>query len=139
VDYCPTVIDTGTSIIVGPSYLVDPLIKAVGTVNKDCSNIKSLPTLAFTFNPPLAQRRAGLGTTLPLTPDYYVLRVETKRGVECVLGIEAADAVAPFLILGDPFLRAYYSVYDAAHFQISFAPAVQPTPHAIIRATKEDE
>lgn len=103
--YCPTVIDTGTSIIIGPSYMVQPLIKAVGPVYKNCSNVNSLPTLAFTFNPPDASAASG-ATTLPLLPSQYVLQYEGKHGLECVLGIEVADLVAPFIILGDPFLRA---------------------------------
>lgn len=117
--YCPFVIDTGTSIIVGPPYVLDPLIAAIGTVKSDCSNINSLPTIAFNMG--------GItgGAVLPIGPEYYVIKEETAPGVfECELGIESTLAVAPLTILGDVFLRAYYTVFDVANQRVGFSPAI---------------
>jgi hypothetical protein len=117
-DYCLTVIDTGTSIIVGPPYDIDPLLKAIGNVNADCSNLASLPTIAFELG----------GVKLPLSPQFYVLKEEDSSGnTQCVLGIEAMLAASPLWILGDPFLRAYYTVFDKGTFppRVGFATAVQ--------------
>ena len=117
-EYCPMVIDTGTSILVFPPYIGDPLLKAIGTVQPDCSNVHTLPTIAFSLG--------GIsgGAVLNLTADYYVLRLPAASGaVTCVLGIETSWLVAPLSILGDPFLRAYYSVYDRANNRVGFAPA----------------
>jgi len=117
--YCPAVIDTGTSIIVGPPYILDPLIKAIGPVKSDCSNLKTLPTIAFNMGGVTG------GAMLPLEPMYYVLKVETSPGVfECELGIESTLAVAPLLILGDTFLRRYYTVFDRKNNQVGFSPAI---------------
>jgi hypothetical protein len=118
-DYCPTVIDTGTSIIVGTPLYLDPIIKMIGKVESDCSNVASLPTIAFTLG--------GItgGAVLPLTSEYYVVKVETAPGVfECQLGIESSWEIAPLMILGDVFLRAYYSVYDRTNNRVGFAPAL---------------
>jgi len=114
-DYCLTVIDTGTSIIIGPPYETNQLISAIGPVNADCSNLKSLPTISFNIG----------GVDLPLTPDYYVLQVQGSSGMECILGIEASWEITPLFILGDPFLRAYYSVFDRDTNRVGFAKAVQ--------------
>jgi hypothetical protein len=76
------VIDTGTSIIVGPPYILDPVIKAIGPVKSDCSNLNSLPTIAFNLGGVTG------GAVLPLEPTYYVLKEETSPGVfECELGM----------------------------------------------------
>jgi len=112
-DYCPTVIDTGTSIIIAPPYAIDSLISSIGTVNEDCSNLNQLPTIAF-----------DLGVKLSLGPEYYVIRSQNQDGTySCFLGIESSWEITPFFILGDPFLRAYYSVYDSDNFRVGFAKA----------------
>merc|ERR1719263_1203429 len=38
------VIDSGTSLLVGPKAIVDPMIEGI-TVKKDCSNLDDLPSL----------------------------------------------------------------------------------------------
>jgi len=42
-------IDSGTSLIVGPAELIDPLIEGI-TVNQDCSGKESLPNITFTLD-----------------------------------------------------------------------------------------
>lgn len=62
------VIDSGTSLLVGPKDIVDPLIKGI-RVKKDCSNIDSLPTMTFTID----------GTDYELDAKDYVLQI-TQAG-----------------------------------------------------------
>jgi hypothetical protein len=59
------VIDSGTSVIVGPKTIIDPLIAGI-TVNDDCSGVESLPNLTWTID----------GIDYVLTPNDYVLSVE---------------------------------------------------------------
>jgi len=113
-DLCPTVIDTGTSIIVGPPYDMDPVLAATGNVSADCSNLDQMPTISFSLG----------GQVFDLPPEIYVIKVQTTSGVECVLGLESSWEIAPLWILGDPFLRAYYSVYDRSKNRVGFAKAV---------------
>ena len=42
-------IDSGTSVIVGPKTLVEPLIVNI-TVNDDCSGVDELPNLTWTID-----------------------------------------------------------------------------------------
>jgi len=112
--YCPLVVDTGTSIIVGPPPDINPVIAAIGHVAPDCSNINSLPTISFEI----------AGTKFDLTPQIYVIKVVTTGGTQCVLGIEGSWETIPLWILGDPFLRAYYTVFDRANNQVGFAKAI---------------
>jgi len=111
---CYMVVDTGTSVIAGPTKPVNALIAKIGTVEQDCSNLDKLPTITFTMN----------GQDFDLEPEFYVLKGADGNGkVQCQLGIEAINAGAPIWILGDPFLRKYYTVWDAEQKRVGFALA----------------
>jgi len=51
-------IDSGTSLIVGPTSMLGDIVKKLD-VKSDCSNLKDLPTLHFTI----------AGDDFPLTPE----------------------------------------------------------------------
>jgi cathepsin D len=115
---CEMVVDTGTSVLAGPPSAANALIAKVGNVSSDCSNVASLPTLSITFD----------GKDFDLGPDFYVIRAKDDSGKEqCQLGIEGVNAGVPIWILGDPFLRKYYTVWDAEQKRVGFATAKQPT------------
>jgi len=114
--------DTGTSLLAipkasltsllatFPSGVVTPLIKGEYTVQ--CSRSSELPDLSFTIG----------GQAFTLAPADYVLSVEG----ECLLGIMGIDVPAPrgpLWILGDVFLRKYYTIFDYGNAQIGFATA----------------
>lgn len=56
------VIDSGTSLLVGPKELIDPLIEGI-TVPKTCRGIDNLPEITISID----------GTAYPLSPKDYVL------------------------------------------------------------------
>jgi len=113
---CPLIVDTGTSVITGPPGYVEPLLKAIGSVNPDCSNINQLPTIAFTLS----------GIDMTLEPSFYVINGPDDTGKNvCQIGIESLDPGAPLWILGDPFLRKYFTIFDRGNNQVGFALAVQ--------------
>lgn len=115
---CDMVVDTGTSILAGPVKPANAMIAQIGNVSADCSNVASLPTIAFKFG----------AEDFELGPDFYVIRAKNEKGVdECVLGIEGMNAGVPIWILGDPFLRKYYTVWDGEQKRVGFATAKQPS------------
>jgi cathepsin D len=117
---CYMVVDTGTSVIVGPPSQMDSLIKQVGEVSKDCSNVKSLPTVTINMG----------GKDFDLGPEFYVLRAKDDKSgqEECQLGLQGMNAGAPLWILGDPFLRKYYTVWDGEQQRVGFAVAKAQAP-----------
>merc|ERR1712192_253608 len=120
---CQLVVDTGTSVIAAPGSSANALIAKIGKVNDDCSNAKDLPVITFSIN----------GKDFDLGPDFYVIRQAAGPGgkVECALGIQALQGV-PMWILGDPFLRKYYTVWDGDNNKVGFALAKQPSEEIIV-------
>jgi cathepsin D len=115
--HCQLIVDTGTSILTGPGDKINPIMKKIGNVSADCSNIASLPTIEFVIS----------GKTYSLEPEFYVLKVADDSGaIECQLGMQALDQLGLW-ILGDPFLRKYYTVFDRSVDppQVGFALANQ--------------
>lgn len=117
------VIDTGTSLIAGPPNVVNPIIAQINA-SSDCSNVGSLPTIAFTF-----ALDGGLTRDFELTPEQYTVRTPNPNGAPdtCICGLFAFDAgegLLPLWILGDPFLRAYFAVFDRGNNTLSFAPSI---------------
>merc|ERR1711933_331815 len=114
--------DTGTSLLAVPTTVftslltkfpagaVKPLVHGEYTV--DCSKISTLPTISFSIG----------GKEFALEGSDYVLNVQGQ----CLLGFLGLDVPAPrgpLWILGDVFLRKYYTVFDYGNAQIGFATA----------------
>jgi cathepsin D len=120
---CEMVVDTGTSILAGPPTGVNKLIAQIGNVSSDCSNVASLPTITFEIG----------GKDFDLGPDFYVIKAAAENGAEqCQLGLQAVNVGVPIWILGDPFLRKYYTVWDADNHQVGFALAKQPAEAVVV-------
>lgn len=98
------IVDTGTSYIVGPKDHVLEILKVLN-IAKDCSNINSLPNLVFTMD----------GKNFTITPNHYLI----KDGSTCTVGIDVDDRI-PFWILGNTFMRAFYTVFDVGNMRVGF-------------------
>lgn len=104
---CRVAIDTGTSLITGPSASIAAL-EALIPIAEDCSNVDSLPSVVFALD--------GRSYTVP--PQDYVVFFTEEEQTSCVLGFRALDIKpprGPIWILGDVFLRKYLSVFDKEH------------------------
>ena len=108
------VIDSGTSLLVGPKEIVDPLIEGI-TVSPKCDGLDSLPELSFTID----------ATTYTLAPTDYVLQVSQAGVTECLLGIQSMAFPEGFnyFILGDVFMRKYPSYFNLNDNTVSFQVA----------------
>jgi len=108
---CQVAVDTGTSLLAGPSEVVSTLVEKL-QVADDCSNIQSLPDLGFIVGDHI----------LNLKAEDYVAQHSTG----CSLGLMSLDIPppkGPLFIFGDPFLRKYYTVYDRQNMRVGFALA----------------
>jgi hypothetical protein len=108
------VIDSGTSLLVGPKAIVDPLIEGI-RVSKTCIGIKLLPDMTFTID----------GTPYVLTPEDYVLKITQDGVTECLLGVQSMEFPEGFnyFIMGDVFMRKYPSYFNMNDNTVSFMVA----------------
>jgi len=112
------IVDSGTSILTGPSEAVKEIAAKLGAKEiiegeymLKCS-YDTLPNLDFTID----------GNVYSLTPTDYLI----PDGDLCLLGLMALDIPAPtgpLWILGDVFMRKYYTVWDVTNKKIGFALA----------------
>jgi hypothetical protein len=102
---CNGIVDTGTSLLVGPYAGITAILNALN-VASDCSNYDSLPTLTITLQ----------GVQLGLSPAIYVERA----GGQCAPLIQGALGT-PMYILGDTVIRGYYLEFDRGNNRVGFA------------------
>jgi len=102
---CKGIVDTGTSVIVGPTGQINLILNALN-VKSDCSNYNSLPSLTVTLS--------GHSFTIP--PKIYVL----KSGSQCAPLIQG-ELGTTLWILGDTFIRGFYTVFNRGTNQVGFA------------------
>lgn len=108
---CQVAVDTGTSLLAGPSTIVDTLVEKL-QVADDCSNLNKLPDVGFIVEDHILNLKAE---------DYIA---QSLGG--CSLGLMALDIPppkGPLFIFGDPFLRKYYTVYDREGLRVGFSVA----------------
>jgi len=108
---CQVAVDTGTSMLAGPTELVDKLSSMVNA-KEDCSNFEQLPNIGFQIG----------GAVLNLRPDDYM----DKSSSGCSFSLMALDVPppkGPVFIFGDPFLRRFVTIYDRTKPAVGFAVA----------------
>lgn len=113
------ILDTGTSLNVLPSALAELLNKEMGAekgyngqYTVDCKKRDTLPDVTFNL--------AGSNYSLPATD--YILEVSGSC-ISTFMGMDIPEPAGPLGILGDAFLRRYYSVYDLGKNAVGLARA----------------
>lgn len=112
-------IDTGTSLITLPSSLAEIINAKIGATKSwsgqyqvECDTRDNLPDLTLTLG----------GYNFTLTAYDYTLEVSGS----CISAFTPMDFPAPIgdlAIIGDAFLRRYYSVYDLKKNAVGLAPS----------------
>lgn len=114
------IIDTGTSLLAGPKAEVKALAAKVGATaiangaeyTLSCDKLASLPNIEFKI----------AGKTYTLTPQQYTINVQGQC-LFAFTGLDVPGPVGPLWILGDVFIRAYYTVFDVTNQRIGLATA----------------
>jgi len=110
---CQVAVDTGTSLLAGPSEVVEGL-SAQLQVQEDCSNFDSLPLLGFTIG----------DKVLNLKPEDYIDRdTDAKSCTLALMTLDVPPPKGPLFIFGDPFLRRFLTIYDRDGPRVGFAVA----------------
>lgn len=105
---CKTVVDTGTSLLTGPTDHVTKLLELIN-VQEDCVGTDALPSITYV----IGDDRHG-DKEFPVGPEFYVLKSGADKKV-CRPGLMALDVDpprGPLWILGDIFMEKYYTVFS---------------------------
>jgi len=110
--------DTGTSLLAGPKDFISKIQTAIGGTpvgssgeyTVDCSKISSLPSVTITL----------AGKDYVLEGKDYILQV-SGQCLSGFMGIDLPAGNPVKFILGDVFLRKYYSIYDMGNKRMGFA------------------
>jgi saccharopepsin len=110
-------IDTGTSLIAVPTVEAIKINDMLGATRLptgqyliNCTLIDQLPIMTLTFG----------GREFTMKPTDYTLNL----GGQCLsvfMGMDIPAPAGPLWIVGDAFLRAYYTVYDLGTNSVGFA------------------
>merc|ERR1739848_1946 len=118
---CQAAIDSGTSLIAGPTNQTDAINQAIGAFKfiagewlVACRKIPNMPTITFVFG----------GIEYVLTAEQYVMQItqciEDECQTQCVSGFMGLDIPSPtpgedLWIVGDVFMGQYYTTFDFAN------------------------
>ena len=111
------IVDSGTSLIVGPVDIVTAMAKEAGALVLPFLPIHPIPCELADLVPDLTIEIEGKVLTMPGKD----LVVKNPLANLCVFAMVGGDP--PFWILGDPFMRTYYTVFNMKEEKIGFAKA----------------
>jgi len=106
---CQVAVDTGTSMLAGPTDLINSLSHLVNA-RTDCSNYNALPSLGFKIG----------NKVLNLLPDDYMDSTHSECAFS-ILSLDVPPPKGPLFIFGDPFLRRFVTIFDKKKARVGFA------------------
>lgn len=113
------IVDSGTSLITGPSSDISKIAKTIGATKTligqytiDCDVVESIPNMTWTID--------GVDYTVPGS------KLVIESGSMCLFAMMGMDfpEPGPQWILGDVFMREFYTVFDYENKKVGFAKAI---------------
>lgn len=131
---CRAAVDTGSSLITAPSRFLLPFLDKLN-VNEDCSNVNDLPVITLTL-PDVDDRLIDFN----LAPRDYILQETDERGQKhcapAFMPIDIPPPRGPLFVLGNNFIRKYYTIFDRDNMLVGFMTANHRTP--VTKLTEEE-
>eukprot|EP01016_Furgasonia_blochmanni_P048179 TRINITY_DN7145_c0_g3_i8.p1 TRINITY_DN7145_c0_g3~~TRINITY_DN7145_c0_g3_i8.p1 ORF type:complete len:430 (+),score=67.84 TRINITY_DN7145_c0_g3_i8:22-1290(+) len=107
-------IDSGSNRIFGPEAFIKEILAGLPPT-PNCKSHEGLPNLDFVFG----------DTVYSVTPDQYHISSKFGFSEECSYGFGINKEAKGVVILGEPFMRSYYTHFDVENKRIGFARTKQ--------------
>lgn len=123
------IIDSGTSLLIGPTSSISQIAKSIGATKSllgqytiDCSTISSIPDLTILIE----------SKTYTIPGKKLILQTSQNMCLLAMMGMDfnnhqgehVSVSSGPAWILGDVFMREYYTVFDYENERVGLAKAV---------------
>eukprot|EP01017_Pseudomicrothorax_dubius_P034130 TRINITY_DN4642_c0_g1_i3.p1 TRINITY_DN4642_c0_g1~~TRINITY_DN4642_c0_g1_i3.p1 ORF type:complete len:396 (-),score=79.61 TRINITY_DN4642_c0_g1_i3:85-1272(-) len=108
------ILDSGTPSIASEKAIIGKIRSALPPIN--CEDFSNLPNITFVIK----------GHELTLEPEDYLYFFKNTEKVDCLYGIEnikLPEEQFHTVVLGDIFLRKYYTHFDYGNSRVGFAVA----------------
>ena len=113
------ILDTGTSLIALPTTMAELLNAKIGAKKSwngqytiDCAERDGLADMTFNL----------AGHNFTISSYDYILEVQGSC-ISAIMGMDIPKPAGPLIILGDAFLRRWYSIYDLSKSRVGLAKA----------------
>jgi len=119
-DGCRAIVDTGTSLITGPTGDVRKLLHEI-TVNNDCSGYDKSEPLVLVFG----------GDEYKLDVPDYIMKKNIFGKESCralMMPLDVPFPHGPAWILGDVFMQKFYTIFNRDRNAVGFALANHSEP-----------
>lgn len=123
---CRAAFDSGTGVISGPTSEIAAVLGALG-IRSDCSNYENLPLLGFMLGEHV----------MYIEQTEYVKKTEDGCFHQ-LMAIDVPPPRGPIVLLGDPFLRRYYTIYDRDSLRVGVAFAKHSSASGLREETNEE-
>jgi len=113
---CKAVVDTGTSLITGPTDDLRKLLRSI-KVEDNCDGYETAETVTFVLS----------GDKYVLQGKDYILKKKYRNKDKCramMMPLDVPRPHGPVWILGDVFMQKFYTVFNRDNDSVGFALAV---------------
>jgi len=142
---CGAVVDSGTSLLMMPTDVVDSLETTVQRMGIDCHKLHELPEISFHLDghhftlPPDAYLSEATGTPPSFIEGAARMR-ELKLSGQCQVTVMESFSDTnwgPLWILGMPFFRKYYTIFNIGRTRSERALYIAPATSGCTPASPE--
>ena len=124
--YTTGIVDTGTTELVASTFIGKTITDQIGSAGKvACNTIPGLPPIVLVLD--------GIEYSVPAS--NYILQITQFGKTECFVGVASGDlsfVADRAMIVGDVFLKTFYTHFDYGNRRVGFALAKQPGTEKVV-------
>mmetsp|Transcript_7709 Transcript_7709/g.10954 ORF Transcript_7709/g.10954 Transcript_7709/m.10954 type:complete len:580 (-) Transcript_7709:439-2178(-) len=134
-DKAQAIADSGTSLIAGPPEI----ISAMNMMICGQAECEPLPCELKAENSKAPDVTFTIGNyNYTLTPQDYIMEFEDMGQKVCISSFTPIEIGMPLWILGDTFMRKFFTVFDVGHKRVGFATACHGEDCQLVSGSRDN-